>query len=79
MSHDSVSEGLHRASQTLRGRWISESTARASKRIASVQDKDGLIATEQSRSTPGIVREARTAKPYEDPPLYGIPYVHYGI
>jgi CHAT domain-containing protein len=79
MSDDSVAEGVHQAIRSLRNQWGLESADRASKRKAILNAECGSPATEHSglsRTTTGI---SRTAELYEDPPLYWVPYVHYGI
>ncbi len=83
LSDDSVAEGLNRASRQLRTRWMAESAARTAaretERMAAVREEDGLPATGQARSGRGTARDSRTAELYEDPPLYWVPYVHFGI
>ncbi|PQE31524.1 TPR domain-containing protein [Rutstroemia sp. NJR-2017a WRK4] len=80
ISDDSVAEGLHRASRHLRSQWNSGSAARASKRMAAAVCAEGSpAATEQSLSSQGTISGPRTAELYEDPPLYWVPYVHFGI
>ena len=79
MSDDSVAEGLHQASRHLRSQWNSKVAARTSKRMAAVHAKDDAAAMEQPRSTQATTRDPRTAELYEDPPLYWVSYVHYGI
>lgn len=79
ISDDSVAEGLHRAIRHLRDQWISESAERASKPMADIQNKDSFLVTGQSRSSQRTVRDLRTAELYADPPLYWVPYVHFGI
>jgi CHAT domain-containing protein len=79
ISDDSVAEGLHRASRHLRDQWVLESAERESKRMADVQNKDRLLVRGQSCSSQGTVRDPRTAELYADPPLYWVPYVHFGI
>lgn len=83
MSDDSVAEGLHRASRHLRDQWISESAQRAlkhaSKHMADGQNEDRLLVTGQSQLSEGTARDPRTAELYADPPLYWVPYVHFGI
>ena len=78
MSDDSVAEGLHQASRHLRSQWNLESAARTSKRMAAVR-AEGPAAMEQPRSGQATTRVPRTAELYEDPPLYWVPYVHFGI
>ncbi|KAA6407282.1 MAG: hypothetical protein FRX48_08830 [Lasallia pustulata] len=78
MSDDSVAEGLHQASRHLRSQWNLESAARTSKRMAAVR-AEGPAAMEQPRSSQATMRDPRTAELYEDPPLYWVPYVHFGI
>ncbi|ERF74882.1 hypothetical protein EPUS_09421 [Endocarpon pusillum Z07020] len=83
MSDNSVAEGLHKASRQLRAQWLSESAARTaarvSERMAGTYNEDGPPTTEQARSSQGTARDPRTAELYEDPPLYWVPYVHFGI
>ena len=79
MSDDSVAEGLHQASRHLRNQWNWESAARTSKRMAAVRAEGGPVAMEQPRSSQATTRDPRTAELYEDPPLYWVPYVHFGI
>lgn len=79
MSDDSVAEGLHQASRYLRSQWYSESAARTFKRMAAARTKGGLAVLEQSCSGQSTARELRTAELYEDPPLYWVLYVHFGI
>lgn len=79
MSDDSVAKGLHQASRHLRSQWNSESEARTLKRMAAVRAEGGPVAMEQPRSCQATTRDPRTAELYEDPPLYWVPFVHYGI
>ena len=79
MSDDSVAEGLYQASRHLRSQWNSESAARISKRMAAVRAECGPAAMEQPRLSQATTRDPRTAELYEDPPLYWVPYVHFGI
>jgi len=78
LSDESVSEGLHRASMTLRGRWVSENAAKASKRGTEVR-KVNQMAMRQSRSSQDKAREPRDVVPCDDTPLYWVPYTHFGI
>jgi CHAT domain-containing protein len=80
ISDDSVAEGLHQASRHLRIQWNSESAARTSKRIAAAVRAEGSpAATEQSLSSQATTSGPRTAELCDDPPLYWVPYVHFGI
>ena len=47
--------------------------------MAAVRAEGGPAAMEQPRSSQATTRDPRTAKLYEDPPLYWVPYVHFGI
>lgn len=85
MSGESVSEGLHRASRSLRDRWITENLERgALRRAAAVKNtKDGQMATERSSSSQDKARDPRDVLDCDDDarltPLYWVPYVHFGV
>jgi CHAT domain-containing protein len=84
MSDESVSEGLHHASRSLRGQWISENVQRgAFKRGVGVQNtKDGQMAIERSSSSQGKARDPRDIELCDDEklsPLFWVPYVHFGV
>ncbi|KAJ4176359.1 hypothetical protein NW767_015477 [Fusarium falciforme] len=80
MSDESVSEGLHHASRSLRVRWVSENAARgAIKRGTGVHEEDRQMAMGQSRSSQGKARDPRDVVSCDDAPLYWVPYVHFGV
>lgn len=66
MSHDSVSEGLHRAIRQLRMKWVRDCEHRS--RVAK--------GTDGSRTNGGQMRDAVVV---EEGPLLWVPYVHYGF
>lgn len=81
MSGDSISEGLHHASMSLRKQWISENTERAKRRhaMAAGSIKESQINIEERRTGQPEVRGLRDVVLCEDTPLYWVPYVHFGV
>ena len=84
MSDESVSEGLHHASRSLRDQWIKENSTRgAFKRDRGVQHtRDGQKALDRSSSNQSEERDIRDADFDDDTklsPLYWVPYVHFGV
>ncbi|KAH6974249.1 CHAT domain-containing protein [Ilyonectria sp. MPI-CAGE-AT-0026] len=66
MSHDSVSEGLHRAIRQLRMKWVRDHEHRS--RVARGADR--------SRTGGGQMRDVVVV---EEGPLLWVPYIHYGF
>ena len=83
MSNESVSEGLHHASRSLRGQWISENIERgALKRGARVKNVEDGQTIERSYPSHRKARDPRDIVDCDDmglSPLYWVPYVHFGV
>jgi len=83
MTDESVCRGLHKATQTLRGRWLSR-LGRGRRRsrqvgnggifLADDETEVGSVGDEAQRAD----RKAKVVDESDDEPLW-LPYVHYGI
>ncbi|RYP58041.1 hypothetical protein DL770_010519 [Monosporascus sp. CRB-9-2] len=79
LSDDSVSQGLHHASRSLRDQWMMDDAARRASKRGKRVEEDCQGAVGQLRSNKDKSGNPRDAVLCDDAPLYWVPYVHFGL
>ncbi|KAF5579406.1 tpr domain protein [Fusarium subglutinans] len=79
MSEESVSEGLHHASRSLRLQWVSENAGGTIFNRGIRVHEDSQVAKRRSCSTQRNPRHPRDIVSCDGTPLHWVPYVHFGV